>query len=89
VGKVSLIVNNQDWVKITEVPGDIQGEIIKGLLNANSIPTQLNQEGAGRAYGIMSGPLGAVQIFVPKEFAEDAKQILKDYEQGKYEEDAR
>jgi len=72
----------KQWIKLTELPGELQAEIIKGLLEANDIPVQLIQEGAGRAYGIMSGPLGGVQIYVPNSFGHKAKLILSRYSSG-------
>ena len=65
-----------DWVVVNEVYGEIQGELLRGLLEAQGIPVILNEEGAGRAYGIMAGPLGQVQILVPARFLQQARQVL-------------
>jgi hypothetical protein len=76
-----------DWVVVNEVNGEIQGALLQGLLEAQGIPVILNQEGAGRAYGIMAGPLGQVQILVPARFTGQARQVLEDYYSGKFEEE--
>jgi hypothetical protein len=76
-----------DWEVVSEVYGEIQGELLRGLLEAQGIPVILNQEGAGRAYGINVGPLGQVQILVPARFKEQAGQILEDYYSGAFEEE--
>ena len=76
-----------NWEVVNEVYGEIQGALLRGLLEAQGIPVMLNQEGAGRAYGINVGPLGQVQILVPARFAGQARQILEDYYSGKLEEE--
>ncbi|NIW46962.1 MAG: hypothetical protein GWN30_20085, partial [Gammaproteobacteria bacterium] len=53
----------------------------------SDIPSQLVQEGAGRAYGLTIGPLGEVEIYVPANRLEEAMQILDDYESGDLDED--
>lgn len=78
-------MGDESWVVVTTVSGEIQAEIIKGLLEAQGISVFLNQEGAGRAYGIGVGPLGEVQLLVPHTQEEAAQQVLADYEAGKFE----
>ena len=76
----------KNWETVQEVYGELQAELLRGLLEAQGIPVVLNQEGAGRAYGLNVGPLGAVQMLVPTDLAEHARQILADYYAGKFEE---
>ncbi len=73
------------WIVVTSVSGEIQSEIIKGFLEAQGISVFLNQEGAGRAYGLGVGQLGEVQILVPHTQEQAARQLLADYEAGKFE----
>jgi hypothetical protein len=73
------------WVVAAEVFGELEAEILRGLLEAQEVPVILNQEGAGRAYGINVGPLGMVQILVPESALENARQVLDDYYAGKFE----
>ena len=74
-----------NWEIVDEVFGELQAEILRGLLEAQDIPVMLNQEGAGRAYGINVGRLGQIQILVPSDHAVQARAILNDYYTGAYE----
>lgn len=65
----------------------LDAEIIRSLLNSFGIDAQLLQESAGATYGLNYGPLGAVDIFVKKDKAEEARKLLTDYYSGKLEED--
>lgn len=73
------------WETIEEVYGDIQAELLRGLLEAQGIPVMLNQEGAGRAYGMTVGTLGLIQVCVPSNLAESGRRVVEDYYAGKYE----
>ncbi len=73
------------WTTIAEVNGELQAELIRSLLDSQGIWVFLNQEGAGRAYGLSVGTLGLVQILVPESQSQLAKEILTDYYSGKYE----
>jgi len=73
------------WEVVEEVSGDIQAEIIRGLLEANEIPVWLSQEGAGKVYSVGIGALGKVQILVPSDVSDRARAILEDYRLGRYE----
>jgi hypothetical protein len=79
-------MTDEHWEIVHEVYGEIQAELLRGLLEAQGIQVVLNQEGAGRAYGINVGSLGQVQILVPSHSASEARQILDDYYAGKFEE---
>ncbi len=74
------------WEVLEIVAGDLQAELLRGLLEAQGIQVILNQEGAGRALGLNVGPLGEVEILVPTSQLESAKQILDDYYAGKFTE---
>ena len=81
-------MTNQKWVVITKVIGELQAELLRGLLEAQGIPVQLAEEGAGRVYGIMVGPLGEVELLVPADYAQDARDVLGRYESGGFAEPA-
>lgn len=74
-----------NWEIVDEVFGELQAALLRGLLEAQDIPVMLNQEGAGRAYGINVGRLGQIQILVPSDHAVRARAILNDYYSGAYE----
>jgi hypothetical protein len=79
-------MHEKHWELIIEVQGELQAELMRGLLESQGIPVRLNQEGAGRAYGLNIGPLGSVQILAPSDLSEAAHQILNDYYAGKFAE---
>jgi hypothetical protein len=75
----------EKWEVLAEIYGELQAEIIRGLLESEGIEVYLNQEGASRAYAVNVGPLGKVQVLVPSSQIQIAQQILQDYHAGKYE----
>ena len=79
-------MTDENWEIVDEVYGELQAELLRGLLEAQGIEVVLNQEGAGRAYGLNVGTLGLVQILVPSHAAAEARQILDDYYKGNFEE---
>jgi hypothetical protein len=77
-----IIMSEESWEVVYETNGDIEAEILKGLLEANEIQVFLSQEGLGRVYGLTVGSLGVVQILVPKSQAGAARTLLRDYDSG-------
>ena len=73
------------WELIIEVSGELQANLLRNLLEAQGIKVFLNQEGAGKAYGLIVGPLGQVQVLVPEHQSQEARQIVDDYYAGKFE----
>ena len=78
-------MDNHGWVVVGEVAGPLQGEILRGLLEAQGIAVQLEQESAGRAYGLTLGPLGTVRILVHAAQRASAEEVLDEYEFGQFE----
>jgi hypothetical protein len=73
------------WELITTVSGELQANILRNLLEVQGIKVFLSQEGAGRAVGLTMGPMGEVQVLVPENQSEAARQIVDDYYAGKFE----
>lgn len=67
------------WEKVTEVMGQLEGDVIKSYLEANDISVQLFQEAVGKLIGSSLDSFGRVEIFVPLEQSEAAKQLLEKY----------
>lgn len=65
--------------------GMIEAESVKILLESFGITAYTNQESAGIVYGLTVGPLGEVEIVVPKEQIQDAKKVIEDMKSGKLE----
>ena len=72
------------WEVLTEVQGRLEAEFIKSYLEAEGIETELFQESVGHhIYPVTIDGLGRVQIFVPKDQAAEARQILEEYNKAK------
>jgi hypothetical protein len=80
-------MSEERWEVIVEVAGQLQAEIMRGMLEAQGIKVWISQEGAGRAYGINVGRLGRVQILVPAGEVEQAKALLDEYYSGQLEDE--
>jgi hypothetical protein len=66
------------WERIAEVQGRLDADLIESYLEAHGIDVELIQESLGRSiYPVTIDGLGRVQVFVPKEKAEDARELLK------------
>ena len=74
-----------NWELITTVSGELQADLLRNLLEAQGIKVFLNQEGAGKAYGLTVGPMGEVQVLVPENQSEAARQIVDGFYAGEYE----
>lgn len=71
-----------EWITLETVQGDLEAELIRGMLEAQEIPVLLSREGAGRAFGLTVGPMGEVEVLVPKVLENDAKKIMEQYKNG-------
>ena len=69
------------WDLLTEVQGRAEAEIFKSFLVANGIEdVEMFQESLGQhIYPTTLDILGNVQVFVPKEQLEQARQLLDEY----------
>lgn len=76
-----------EWVELTTVHGELIAESLRGLLEAQGIPVYLNQEGAGRAYGLNVGSLGATLLLVRQQDLSQAQAVLRAYREGDFDED--
>jgi len=69
------------WYKATEVQGRLEGEMLKSFLEAEGVPVELFQEGAGMsAFPTSVGALGLVEVFVPKEKRAEAEALIRAFE---------
>jgi Putative prokaryotic signal transducing protein len=75
-----------EWEVVSEIAGELNAELIKGLLESQGIPVMLSQEGLGHSVlSLTVGPLGRVQVLVPSSLVPRAQQVLSDYENGLFE----
>jgi hypothetical protein len=75
----------EEWILVDKVQGQLQAELLKGLLEAQGITVWLNQEGAAHAYAVAVGTLGLVEILVPTSEVEQAHQVLDAYYRGDFD----
>ena len=74
------------FVEVDIVMGRHIADLVRSLLEANGVPTELSQESVGAVTGFTVGPMGEVRILVPSDWAEDAHKLLEDYYAGKLSE---
>jgi len=68
---------------LTEINGRLDADMIESLLEAEGIDVELIQESIGHsAYPVAVDGLGRVQIFVPKDKIQEAREWLKIYRDG-------
>ncbi len=72
-------------IKIYTAAGDLDGEMIKGFLEAQGIDVTLSQESVGRTFGLTAGRLGEVQVLVPENQVAEAQSFLAAMQAGDYE----
>jgi hypothetical protein len=78
-------MDEEKWELVDQVQGQLQAELLRGLLEAQGITVYLNQEGAAHAYAVAVGTLGMVEILVPTSELTKARQILEAYYRGDYD----
>jgi hypothetical protein len=76
---------HNDIVSVAEVPGAMQADMLRGMLEAQGIDVMLSEESAARAIGISLPGLGIVHIMVRAEQAEAAKKIIEEFDSGSME----
>ncbi|MEJ2551966.1 MAG: DUF2007 domain-containing protein [Anaerolineales bacterium] len=67
--------------------GMLEAEILRSLLKSRGIEARLSHEALTTIYGFGVGPLAEVEIIVPADQAEEARQILEDYYANRIDED--
>ncbi len=76
------------WKKVAEVQGRLDAELIESYLEAHGIDVELIQEAIGRSiYPVTVDGLGRVQVFVPMEKIEEARELLAEFTADTFLED--
>ncbi|HEX6270876.1 MAG TPA: hypothetical protein VFZ43_11610 [Anaerolineales bacterium] len=69
------------WELLTEVQGRLEADLLKSYFGAYGIDVELFQEAVGHhIYPVTVNGLGRVQLFVSKEQAPEARNLLKEYD---------
>ena len=74
-------------IKIYQVSGQLEGELLKAYLEANGVPAALSQESAGIVYGLTIGALGNVDVLISDENVERATLLIEEYQKGQIDKD--
>lgn len=64
---------------IWKASGYMDAQLIKNYLESFGIEVYDFEESVGKTYGLTSGPLAEVELFVPKEQAQAAQKYMRDY----------
>jgi hypothetical protein len=64
------------WEVVAVANGLANAAIIRGRLESEGIPAQVQQEPAGVAIGLTVGRLGEARVLVPEPLVEQATEIL-------------
>ncbi|MEA3349832.1 MAG: DUF2007 domain-containing protein [Chloroflexota bacterium] len=80
-------MNKRKLVVAAKVQGELQAELMRGLLKAQGISAMLASEGAARAIGLTVGPLSEIEILVPEEKIQAALDVITRYRNGEFEDD--
>jgi hypothetical protein len=70
--------SKEQWEVAATESGWWKADIIKGKLESEGIPVELRYEAVGRVYGLTVDGLGKVEILVPPESVEMAREILSE-----------
>jgi len=72
-------MTENQWEIVDEVAGMGIAEIVRGLLESFGISVNIIGEGAAQTMGMVNLPIGRVQILVPEEDTERAREILSKF----------
>lgn len=75
------------WEIVFRAAGTHEAELVRGYLETQDIPVNLEYESAGKVYGLTMDGLGEVRIWVPIEYAEAAKALIEERTRPREEKD--
>ncbi len=73
VCEVSEQVN---WQLLTRVPGENQAHVLESFLRSNGIVIRLHVDPLATVYGLSSGPLAEVKVYVPEDQLTLARELI-------------
>ena len=68
---------NQKLVEVYSANGDLEAQVIKGLLESCGITCILQPLAVSSLQDILIPGMGGVRIFVPEESADEARRLIK------------
>ena len=67
-------------VEVYRAAGEVEAQIIKGLLESNGIPCLLQSNAAPSVHPFVFDGMGAVKIMVKESFKDKAKRLIREKE---------
>ncbi len=74
----------RDPVTVWEAQGEAEAQTIRAFLEGQGIPAAFRGESARTVYGFTMNGLGKVEIQVPAELADEARDLLRRMEAGEF-----
>ncbi len=71
-------MDEMKYAKLTEVIGRWKADMVESFLEAEGVDVVLFQDALSHSTYI--NPFASVQVFVPKEMLQQARELLKDFE---------
>ena len=72
---------------IWKANGYMDAQLIKNYLESFGITVYNFEESVGLSYGLTSGPLGEVELYVPTAQAEEAEKYMRQYAESSGQEE--
>lgn len=66
-----------DWVKVHTASGPSEAIVVRSVLETNGINVREVQETAGKLWALTMDGLGKIDIYVPKEQFDEARELIE------------
>ncbi|HAS04977.1 MAG TPA: hypothetical protein DCR71_04410 [Dehalococcoidia bacterium] len=63
-------------IEVYKAKGELEAQIIKGMLDSYNIPSVLRSNAASSVHSFVFDGMGEVRVMVPESFAEEATNII-------------
>ncbi|MFC1950507.1 DUF2007 domain-containing protein [Chloroflexota bacterium] len=70
--------NSEKLVKIYQATGELEAQVVKGLLESNGIPCILESAAARSVHVFTIDGMGEIGIMVHQSMVDDAKKLIRD-----------
>ena len=76
---------NTDWIVVHIAQGEFEEDQVRAFLEAHDIPTQVRGEALRKTHGLVLDGLGQVEVLVPPDRVDDARDLLERVRSGDLE----
>jgi hypothetical protein len=74
-----------DWIVVHIAQGEFEEDQVRAFLEAHDIPTHVRGEALRKTHGLVLDGLGQVEVLVPADRADDARDLLERVHAGDLE----